>query len=341
MTRILLIEAAVLALAVGFLIVHGVWVDLSRRRLAGRERVARAALTQFVVGGDRDAAARALRQLTRRSQIRLLVEIGRNLVGTDRAKVGELAADLGLLDHARRQTRSRAWHQRLRGARLLTLLDPDPDALIPLLDDPNDAVRSQAIEAAADRHTPEAIGKLIGMLADEKSLCRFAVRDSLLRIGPAVIEPLAAYLAKAQGAAALAALQVAGGMPDHRFVEATVDRAGDASAQTRAAAAELLGAVGGTAPLLVLETLLDDPAPAVRAAAAAGLGRLQHWRAAERLAGMLRDPDFEVRRAAATGLQSLGPAGELVLRGALSDPDPFAADMAQLALDVAAVREIA
>lgn len=327
-----------LALAVAFLIVHGLSVTLQQRALAKREAVARAALTDFIVGVERDAAERALRELPHRSQIRLLVEIGRSLVGRDLERLRTLAADIGIVAHARLQTRSRRWHERLRGARLLTLLDADPGTLAALLDDPHDAVRAQAIEAVAAHPTPEVVAKLVGLLADEVNLCRFAVEDTLLRIGPPVIEPLAAYLERAKSPEATVALRIALGMPDHRFLEAAVELSRDPSAECRARAAQLLAAVGGTAPLLVLESLLDDPAGRVRAAAALGLGILQHWPASERLAAMLRDRDFEVRRGAALGLQRLGAAGELVLRKALGDRDPFAADMARLVLGVAAAR---
>ncbi len=126
-------EAVVLALAVAFLVVHGLWVTLSQRHLVQRERLARQALTDFVVGGDRSPAEAALRELPPRSQIRLLVEIGRNLVGRDLGAVQALAADLGVIDRARRQVGSRQWYMRLRGARLLTLLDSEPDALLSLL----------------------------------------------------------------------------------------------------------------------------------------------------------------------------------------------------------------
>ena len=42
-------EAVVLALAVAFLVVHGLWVTLSQRHLVQRERLARQALTDFVL----------------------------------------------------------------------------------------------------------------------------------------------------------------------------------------------------------------------------------------------------------------------------------------------------
>lgn len=333
-------EAAVLVLAVLFLVAHGVWVTVTQSATARRERAARAALTDYVVGGDRAPAEHALRELPPRSQIRLLVELGKNVVGSDLEKLRALAAGLGVVEHARRQTRSRRWHRRLRGARLLTLLDTEPDALARLLDDPNDTVRAQAIESVAAQPTPEVIDKLIALLADQANLCRFAVQDTLLRIGPPVIGPLAAYLARVQSPDATVALGIALGMPDHRFLEAAVELTRDPSAECRARAAQVLASVGGTAPLLVLEELLDDPSARVRAAAALGLGTLQHWPVAERLASLLRDRDFEVRRSAALGLQRLGPPGELVLRKALGEDDRFAADMARLVLGIAASRAI-
>jgi DNA ligase (NAD+) len=80
--------------------------------------------------------------------------------------------------------------------------------------------------------------------------------------------------------------------------------------------------------------MLGDEAPPVRAAAAHALGHLGHWPAAARLGECLRDPDWEVRRQGALALRSLGPVGEILLRRSLHDDDPFARDIATLALDL-------
>lgn len=293
----------------------------------------------MIVEGDRGAAEAALRPLPRRSQIRVLVEVTRNVVGRDLDELRFLADDLGIIRWARQEARSRTWHVRLRAARLLTLFDTESATLAGMLDDPHDAVRAQAIESAAAHPSPAVVGRLVELLSDEANLCRFIVRDTLLRIGPAAIEPLARHLERSTGADATMALGVALGMPDHRFGEAAVELARDPSPECRERAAQVLASIGGTAPLLVLESLLDDPEGRVRAAAALGLGTLHHWPAAERLAVMLRDREFEVRRAAALGLERLGPAGALVLRQALDDPDPFAGDMARLVLGIAAARD--
>jgi HEAT repeat protein len=80
--------------------------------------------------------------------------------------------------------------------------------------------------------------------------------------------------------------------------------------------------------------LLADEVPEVRAAAAHALGKLGHWPAVSHLAPLLRDRVWIVRRAAGLALLALGAPGLLYLRRYLSDTDPFAADMAQQALDL-------
>lgn len=327
-----------LLLAIGFLAGHATWLTLRTHAFADQERIARESLSTLLFGGDRADAERTLRRLPRGSQIRLLVEIGRNLTGNDLEQVRSLARDLGILDHARRETHSRHWDRRLHGIRLLTLFDAEGETIAALLDDPDDTVRAQAIESIAGHPTPKVIDRLIALLDDRASFCRFAVQDTLLRIGPAAIEPLAHHLEHSVSPGATVALRVALGMPDHRFLEGVVELTRDPSAECREEAARVLASVGGTAPLLVLEALLEDPSGRVRAAAALGLGELQHWPAAAKLAALLRDREFDVRRAAALALDQLGPSGELVLRRALAERDPFAADMARLVLGTAAVQ---
>lgn len=82
--------------------------------------------------------------------------------------------------------------------------------------------------------------------------------------------------------------------------------------------------------------MLSDPVPEVRAAAARGLGRMRHWQAASSLATGLRDPAWRVRRESGLALRAVGAPGVLLLRRAVKGTDAFAADMAQLVLDLPA-----
>ena len=105
---------------------------------------------------------------------------------------------------------------------------------------------------------------------------------------------------------------------------------GDARAQVRAAAVTALAAAGGHGVELLLP--LEDPDGKVRAAAAAAVGRGGDRAMAGRLSARLRDRDHAVRQAAAARWPSSDPGGALVLRAALRDTDPYAADAARGAL---------
>ena len=125
-------------------------------------------------------------------------------------------------------------------------------------------------------------------------------------------------------------LQAATASAEPALAPAVRPFAGDARALVRAAAVAALAALGGHGTDLLLP--LEDPDGRVRAAAATAVGRTGDRALAGRLAARLRDRDHAVRQAAATSLAVLGPGGALVLRAALRDPDPYAADAARSAL---------
>jgi len=196
-------------------------------------------------------------------------------------------------------------------------------------------VRSQAAEWAISHPWPRAVDGLIHMLGDPAALCRFIAKDSLLRMGDRVVEPLREYLAAAVEENTLEnGLEVAVGLADPRLFPIARERMADARPAIRTHACRLLAAIGGEQATRLLVAALDDPAAEVRTCAADGLGRLGYWAAGTDLARLLRDPSWDVRRAAALSLRGFGSAGEILLRRALSDPDRFAADMARQTLDL-------
>ncbi|HEY8581726.1 MAG TPA: HEAT repeat domain-containing protein, partial [Capillimicrobium sp.] len=254
--------------------------------------------------------------------------------GDARARTASLASSVGLLRRASRLCASRRWRARLRGARLFTVLGGGLDDVPALFDDRHPLVRAQAAEWASDHPRPDIVARLVAMLDDEHTLCRFTVRDSLLRIGRDAVGPLAEALDGHHGAAACEALRLAAWMPDARFLDAALRLSGDGDATVRAPAAAVLGGIGGEAAQARLVALLADPDEQVRANAAAGLGRLEAWTAAAPLSDRLRDPSWGVRSAAAGALRRLGGPGEMLLERALRDRDPFAADMARHVLSL-------
>jgi hypothetical protein len=335
LARALLVLAALFALAVAVLFGHGAWLHLARRGAAARLDRGRAALRTLL---DAPLPARAdldaLRALRTRLLVRLVVELGPSLSGERRTRLVGVARELGLLATAERSCRSRFWWRRLRGVRLLSAIGAGEDAVPPLLDDPHPLVRADAAEWAGAHPGPELAGLLLQRLADPSGLARFSVQDSLIRMGPAASEPLRRFLETGSGPGLAPALQVAAGVADARFLPAARWRCTHGHPAVRARAAELVGAAGGAVGVDALTRLLDDPEAAVRVAAVRSLGAMGHWPAGPAVARLLRDPAWEVRRAAGLALRGLGGPGQLLLRRALADADPFAADMARQVLDL-------
>jgi HEAT repeat protein len=332
----LIVAEALLALLAGAVLVgRGGWIA-ARRRIQ-EPRLVRAARTIAAAAEGRapDRAAVAdLVRLPRSAQILAFGQLGDSLVGVQKEGVCRIADQTGLIEKAEGWCTARRWGQRLRGARLLTLLEGGHDVVPPLLDDPRAEVRAQAAQWVGAHPGADSIDRLLTMLADRESLCRFTVKDALLRVGRPAIEPLLRYLAKVDGDSAAEALELAAGIADSRFLRPALAHCRASHVQTRAKAATLAGAIGGSQATAALTDLLRDDAPEVRASSAKALGRLRHWPAAGALAECLRDPAWDVRLAAAVGLRGLGAAGVLVLRQALTDSDLFARDMACQVLEL-------
>jgi hypothetical protein len=331
----LYLQAFLLGSAVLMLFGHALWLKWYARWSAPRIRTARAALNRAVNAAETtptDLAILTLLPLT--LQIQVVGELTRSLAGEARNRLGQVAGQIGLVAHAERLCGSRFWWRRLRGSRLLTMLRAGDDVLPHLFHDPHPSVRTQAAEWAASCPREAVIDELLDMLTDPSRLCRFSVRDSLLRIGPAALDPLQQFLETHSGPAAEAALEVAAGRADARFLSCALVLTHDAYGPTRRQAAAVLTALGGPASIDRLIALLDDADAVVRAEAVKGLGKLGHWPAAPQIAPRLRDPAWIVRREAGLALRTLGGPGLIYLRRYLQDDDRFAADMARQILDL-------
>ncbi|HEU4882491.1 MAG TPA: HEAT repeat domain-containing protein [Longimicrobium sp.] len=275
-----------------------------------------------------------LRSLPVRQQVRLFTEIVPSITGQSRDHLARLAQQIGLVPVAERMAMARDWRDRLHGVRLLAAVGGGGHIVPALLDDPDPAVRAEAVEWAGSHPTPELIDRLVQLLPRTDRYGSFVVRDSLLRVGVEVVPPLARYLEKFSGRHAEPALDVAAGVPDVRFAPAALRLCRDPLPHVRARAAALAGAVGSEEAVGVLQTLVNDEDAEVRAAAAAALGRLGHWPSATVIAPLLRDRAWIVRSQSALALRALGSPGLLYLRKGLSDDDPFAADIARQVLDL-------
>lgn len=326
-------EAVALAVGLGLLVGHGVWFSTRQHWLEPRLSAARAGIVAGLVRRPSEALPVALLDgLPFAARLGLLGDLQPSVAGAQRDGLRELAHGAGILDRAGRWCRSRRWKRRLRGARIYTLLGGGEEDMPRLFDDRRPRVRAEAAAWAAEHPQREVVNRLIGLLSDETTLCRFTVKDSLLRLGQATVEPLAAFLATASGAPAAAGLEVAAALSDPRLLDAGFRLLHDEGHSTRCRAVDLLGALGGEDAVEAITASLGDSAAQVRASAARALGQGQHWTAAAPLAAALRDPSWEVRSAAGLALRQLGAPGELLLQRMLADDDRFAGDMARLIL---------
>jgi len=332
---VMLVEIALLVLAVVVFFSHGLWLFLNHRRVRLLTETARESLARLVNRGTINvediALLRALRQDVQET---VFLEVSRNLTGAGKERLRFVAREVSLLDRAKNLCESRRWTRRLRGARVLSRMDVADPVVEKLLADPNPAVRAQAAEWAAAQPSDRIIATMLNMLADPATQARFAVQDALLRMGGIIAAPLAAFLETQSGSPAESGLRVAEALAAAQFRPAALRHSASDDPGVRVAATNLLGAIGDAPSAERLTELLKDKDSRVRAAAARGLGRMQHWQAASQLAEALRDAAWQVRRQAGLALRSIGAPGALFLRRALNSDDRFAADMAQLVLDL-------
>lgn len=328
-------EALLAFLVVAVLVGRGGWLSARRRVLEPRLARAIRTITAAVDGRAPDRAAVAeLAGMPRAAQIHAFGQLGDNLVGAQKQELCRIADQAGLIEKAEDWCTAWRWGQRLRGARLLTLLEGGHDVVPHLLDDPQAEVRAQAAQWVGAHPEAASIERLLTMLGDPETLCRFTVKDALLQVGRPAIEPLLRHLTEAEGDPAAEVLELAAGIADARFLRPALTHCRASHVQTRSKAATLTGAIGGSQATAVLSELLRDDAPEVRSSSAMALGRLRHWPAAGTLVECLRDPDWNVRKAAALALRGLGAAGVLVLRQAMTGGDALASDMARQVLEL-------
>ncbi|HYT10628.1 MAG TPA: HEAT repeat domain-containing protein [Mycobacteriales bacterium] len=334
LVTVLQVEAAVVVLAVVALVAEGARTTFARRRAPRLERARRSVSAAVHGDGGVQDAPRQLRALPRRLALPVLTELADSLSGAALRRLRLVAAETGAVREARRSCRSRLWWRRLHGLRLLARIGTADDLVARLLDDPHEAVRAAAADAAGPAPATEVVRRLLAMLDDPRPGCRFCAQTGLLRAGTAAGDAIEAYLADPDAPRLADVLEIAAAAPQRRFVLPALAAATHPDVAVRACGAGLCTAVGGGEAAAALVGLLDDPAPEVRAAAAHGLGRLGEWRSAGALAELLGDRSWDVRYAAGTALRRLRGPGRLFLRRALGHADPFAADMARRMLDL-------
>lgn len=331
---ILAIEGVALVAALIIIFGYAVWSTRTRRSRARRLTAARAIIATHVESQrvPRDHML-MLASLSRDDQLRLFVELAPSIGDAGRAWLRALATELGLLDDAIRQARSSRWWTRLVGARLLTIIDADPQTMHPMLADDEPMIRAQIAGYVAQHPTPEGIDALIGMLAAPDAIVRFAAKDGLMRLGAAASPTLVSRLRDPADPQIIPLLEVACATATHAYMTAATAYHRDGRPEVRLLVARLLRGIGGPAAAEHLTRMASDTAPKVREAAIEALGHLNHWTASPVIAKLLDDPVARVRLSAALALDRLGPTGELLLRRAKGKGSERAAAAASRILD--------
>jgi HEAT repeat protein len=284
--------------------------------------------------GSGAAVRPTVRTLPSRLWVTLLEEADPALDGVRRERLARLMRQLGVTGRAERWCASRRWPRRLRGLRILTVLRDGHTTAAALLHDHHPHVRALAMEWAARNPSEKLVGQLVRRLSTPRGESLFPVKDALVRMGDPAVEALARFVARQDGAALEAALEVAVAVGDPRLLAPALAASGSSAPRVRALAATLAGALGGDTAADRLTQLLSDPDPEVRTAAVGGLAKLDYWPAASQVAALLRDPAWPVRNEAGLALRAFGATGTLLLRRALDEPDRYARDMARHVLDL-------
>jgi hypothetical protein len=314
---VLEVEAALLVITVAAILARALW---SRRDERVREEhllPARRLITRNLDGeqslGD-DIAI--LRELSRAEQVRLYFDVAGNVGVGERAWLRSLARVIGLQDYAVRLTESHDWWKRLSGARLLTLLDAEPEMILPLLRDERSAVRVQVTQYIAQHPTPEGIDALMRLLSSNDPAARFAAKDALMRLGAEAAPTIISRLRNPQDPQMLPMMEIAAVTATHAYMDAAAANLDNPDPRVRRLVAKLLRNVGGPVAADYHVRILRDPAERLREVVVEAIGFLNHWTASPAVAKLLDDPASRVRLAAARALDCLGPTGELLLRRA-------------------------
>jgi HEAT repeat protein len=270
------------------------------------------------------------------------------LRGPEAARITAYLEEQGYVQRAVQELRARNRWRRARAAGLLGRMRSETavSALVTMLHDESEDVRTVAARSLAAIGHPEAVEALAAALADPSRWTASAVAADLVEMGPAAVTTLIEIASAADseraGArdAAVTAVRVLGEIRDPRAEPVLISllrRAGDANMRARAAAA--LGRVSGPRASPALRAALRDREWPVRAQAAASLGALADRSGVRALSAAIADDSWWVRRNCAEALGKLGEPGRKALHRLAASSDPYVRDRCLAALEILALED--
>lgn len=291
------------------------WFD--RRQLILESRFQ--PLVDLVLGASETAADRArLIRFGRRSPLllgRMIVAPLLSFAGGPVDLGASLAAEAGVADFWRKETKDRRWWRRAEAVRSLGVAGDRQSfaAFVGALDDTHEEVRAAGVEALGRLGDLRAVHELLKRLPEQSRHQRVRIVDSLRSLGPDGAPALLEFV-RHRPAVLPFVTDLVPAICGAASAEDVVAFCDHGTAAVRAAALSVLGTIGldDTTFYFALKALSDDDA-GVRAMAARALGRSGREDAAPYLGDRLQESDWTVAAESAKALLGLGAAGASIL----------------------------
>lgn len=296
------------------------------RRAEQRQR-ARKELTRILLSGGTGAAPRT--KLYRETAADLIAELAELVRGSDRERLLQNAADLGVPDVLRRRLRSRVAQDRLSAAETLAMFPGDPQEwALAALDDRNRDVRLGAALALAQNHAAPSAGEVVrklGIGTRERSLLVVSLMRDLAEVDPKGVQAIL-YDPALPDEAKLAATDAlaASGMVENAPLVAWMADAARTDSHLQPRIFRALGRIGHPGARDAVLTGLASAEWRVRSSAAEAAGRIGLTDAIPRLKELLGDEHWWVRLRSGEALARMGGAGRDALLAAAEIGSPQA-----------------
>jgi HEAT repeat protein len=334
------ILGALLAIAscvlVGTLLRHALLTFVLRARGARAD-----ALLPLLCHALSDPAARpafeaALRPRDRVVLLPLLLQLALDLRGEERERVAAIAKAMGLAaSECRRLRRGRglARADAAKNLGLLRIAEALPELLHHLEHDRVPRVRIACAWAVGEIGGPAALRGLVARLDDAAPGVVRRAQEVLLDTGPAAVREIVRHArATASAETRRAAVELLGALRDPAASDLLLEWARHPDVELRTKVAKAAAAIADPRFTPVFRELLHDPAWPVRCQAATGLGAVGADLAVGELSAALGDAAWWVRFNAASALLELGAAGRAALTSAAGDAQPLRRDAARYVL---------
>lgn len=267
--------------------------------------------------------------------LELLLRYRGMLRGPEAARITDYLEERGYVQMAVEGLHSHSRWRRASAAGLLGRMKSDAavEALVGLMSDESDDVRTVAARSLAAIGHPRAVEALTSALAGPSRWTATTVAADLVQMGPPAVPTLIEIASAADsdraGArdAAVTAVRVLGEIRDPCAEPVLIGLLAHASnLNIRARAAAALGCVGGPLAPPALRAALQDEEWQVRAQAATSLGGLGDRGSVPALSAAVEDDSWWVRRNCAEALAKLGKPGLGALRTLATSRDPYVRD---------------